>query len=301
MQSDTQQPATDPQNHITSIFGHSTPPLNCDPRLLKIYPVEPGAGLVPIVGDSAEIGRDTTCEFVVNDSSVSRRHAKITKKGTDFFVEDLDSTNGTWVNESKISNLKLCSGDRIRVGTSIFKFLNADNVEAKYHESIYDMMTHDALTGAWNKRYLMDVLDREISLRKRNEKPMSLLMMDLDFFKSINDQHGHIIGDEVLVEFGKRMLRNVRDSDLFARFGGEEFAVLLSDAPLEVAVEVAERYRQTIINPAFETSIGSISCTFSGGISTWTFEDCLSRTEFLAIADKNLYLAKNQGRNQVAY
>ena len=298
MQPEAKQPDTHQNyNESTQVFGAKPGKPICDPRLLKIYPVEAGARLVPITGESGTMGRDSSCEFVVNDHSVSRMHSRIFKEGNEFYIEDLGSTNGTWVNEYKIVDHKLRSGDRIRIGSSIFKFLNADNVEAKYHQSVYEMMTHDALTGAWNKRYLFDVLDREINQHMRSQQPLGLLMLDLDYFKKINDEHGHIVGDEVLAEFGLRMLSSVRGSDLFARFGGEEFAVVLVNSHRQAAIDAAERYHNIIGSKPFQTSVGPIAVTFSGGIAVWTHENPISRMQFIAKADEKLYEAKSKGRN----
>ena len=297
MNPETQQPDTEAQGESTQVHGKQTAKRICNPRLLKIHPVEAGARLVPITGESGTMGRDLSCEFVVDDQSVSRKHSRIFRQGEEFIIEDLNSTNGTWVNEYKIIDHRLRSGDRIRIGSSIFKFLNADNVEAKYHQSIYEMMTHDALTGAWNKRYLFDVLDREISQHMRSQQPLGLLMLDLDHFKKINDENGHVIGDEVLAEFGKRMRSSVRGSDLFARFGGEEFAVVLVNSSHQAAIDAAERYHNIIKSKPFETSAGPIVVTFSGGIAVWSHESPLSRMQFIAKADEKLYEAKSQGRN----
>lgn len=298
MQPEIQQPDTDARlGGSTQVDGSASEKPICDPRLLKIHPVETNAHLVPITADNGTLGRDPSCEFVVDDQSVSRKHARIFRQGDHFYIEDLGSTNGTWVNEYKIVDHRLRSGDRIRIGSSIFKFLNADNVEAKYHESVYEMMTHDALTGAWNKQYLFGVLDREISQHMRTHQPLSLLMLDLDFFKKINDQHGHVVGDEVLVEFGRRMRASVRGSDLFARFGGEEFVVVLVNSNRQAAIDAVERYHSAIRSTPFATTVGPVPVTFSGGIAVWHHGNPITKTQLIDKADKKLYEAKCQGRN----
>ena len=122
-------------------------------------------------------------------------------------------------------------------------------------------------------------------------------MLDLDFFKKINDQHGHVVGDEVLVEFGRRMRASVRGSDLFARFGGEEFVVVLVNSNRQAAIDAVERYHSAIRSTPFATTVGPVPVTFSGGIAVWHHGNPITKTQLIDKADKKLYEAKCQGRN----
>ena len=282
--------------HGVSRVGKDDP---SKPMILRIYPVDAGAKLRSIDSDQLVFGRNEDCEVVIDENLASRRHAKIVRKGDGWFLVDLGSTNGTWVNEEKVQIHELKSGDRIRVGLSIFKFFNEDNVEAHYHESVYQMMTQDALTGAWNKRYLNDVLEREVPRHRRSEQPLGLLMIDFDEFKEINDCHGHIVGDEVLAEFGRRTLAVKRSSEVFARFGGDEFVIVFVNSDREASRSAAERIFNAVVSEPFDTSSGPINCSFSGGFSVLSGEELVGTEELLEAADQNLYQAKDKGGNQI--
>ena len=131
--------------------------------------------------------------------------------GAVWWAVDDGSTNGTYVNDEQISReFGLQNGDRIKVGPTIFKYLSGADVEAQYHEEIYRMTIIDGLTGAHNKRAFLEFLEREIARCARHRRPLSLLMFDIDHFKSINDTHGHLTGDAVLKEMSKRLLGRIR-------------------------------------------------------------------------------------------
>jgi len=273
--------------------------ISLTPKLLRIHPVDSRAGLLSIESDSVVLGRDESCEITIEDHSASRRHARIIRKANKFFVVDMGSTNGTWVNEEAVQIHELKSGDCIRVGRWVFKFFNEDNVEAHYHDSVYQMMTQDSLTGAWNKRYLMDVLDRELQQHERTKQSLSLMVIDFDCFKEINDEYGHLVGDEVLAEFGRRMFATMRGGEVFARFGGDEFAVLFLNTDLPSALQAADRFRLAVLNEKFPISGGELECTISGGVAVWDPENPVSRDQFFEAADRKLYEAKEAGRNHV--
>ncbi|QEG20810.1 diguanylate cyclase [Mariniblastus fucicola] len=268
------------------------------PKVLRISPVDSGKGLRSIDTDTFVFGRDESCDLVVAETLASRRHAKIVRDGENWFVVDLGSTNGTFVNDVRVDSQQLYSGDCLRVGRWTFKFFDADNIEAHYYESVYRMMTQDALTGSWNRRYLMDVLERELHRHARSKQPVGLLMIDFDHFKSINDRYGHLVGDEVLAEFGRRVKAVTRNSEVFARFGGDEFAVVLVNTDFESALKATERLREAAIGDPFFTSSGILECSLSCGIAVCDAGNSLTREELLDAADKNLFKAKNAGRNQ---
>src|SRR5205823_7659831 len=137
--------------------------------------------------------------------SVSRRHAKVVRAGSGWQVVDLGSTNGSYVNDSQITEYGLRDGDLLKIGNAIFKFLIGGNVESAYHEEIYRMTIIDGLTQAYNKRFLVDNLERELARSGRNKRSVSLVMFDIDFFKRVNDRHGHLTGDYVLKELARRV------------------------------------------------------------------------------------------------
>jgi pSer/pThr/pTyr-binding forkhead associated (FHA) protein len=134
------------------------------------------------------IGRGTDNQIVLEGDSVSRRHAFFEQRNNAWFAVDDSSTNGTYVNEKQIpGKVELCNNDRIKVGPTIFKYLSGADAEARYHEEIYRMTIIDGLTQIHNKRYLFEALERELIRARRHDRPLSLLMFDIDFFKRIND------------------------------------------------------------------------------------------------------------------
>ncbi len=274
---------------------HEQVDTECAGCLIKIHPMEIDATMIQISSESFSIGRDPSCDYHVNDDSVSRRHGMIERKGRTFYVSDLGSTNGVFVNDTRIDSCELNAGDRIRMGNQIFKFL--DQFEAQYHETVYTMMTCDGLTGAYNKRYFSEVLDRSIEGCRRRQRTMALILMDIDHFKRINDTYGHLAGDEVLQELSSRIKSVTREDEVFARFGGEEFALLVCDGDVNEAAELAERCHALVGNAPFNTSAGPLDVTISIGVAEY---DLVSQqSALLEKADNKLYQAKNQGRNQV--
>src|SRR5687768_10190794 len=210
--------------------------------LVHIYPTGPGMGTRYSLGENPlVIGRGNDCEILINDHSVSRRHARIQPGADGYYAVDLQSTNGTYINDIPASMYKLKDGDYLRVGNCIYRFLMGGNVETEYHEEIYRLTIIDGLTEIHNKRYLMEFLDRELARSCRHSRPLSLIMIDIDRFKAINDQFGHLGGDFTLRELAVRMKGNIRKEELFARYGGEEFAVVLPETTLDGALVVTDR------------------------------------------------------------
>lgn len=269
--------------------------------LIKIYPASGLEGLFELGDQPVTLGRDSDCDFELVDSSVSGKHAKIEPHGDSYYLQALQSSHGTFVNEDRIDRRILQAGDLIRIGNQILKFLSADHIEAQYHETVYAMTTRDGLTGTYNKRYLLDALQREVSRSQRHRRPLSVIIFDIDRFKAVNDTHGHLAGDEVLKELSRRIHHIVREDELFARYGGEEFVILMSEATLEQAVELAHRVRQSIANEPFATQSATIEVTISLGLAQMTGDEEVQADELLKQADDKLYLAKNAGRNCVRY
>lgn len=275
--------------------SHHCEPTECAGCLVKISPLEIQAGIIKITKNGFIIGRDSTCDLVVQDDSVSRKHAAIEIDKTVYTVQDLGSTNGVHVNDSPVDRCELKAGDRIRFGKHIFKFL--DRIEAQFHETVYDMMTRDGLTGAYNKRYFLEALHRDVSRCRRHHRPMTLIMLDIDFFKKVNDKHGHLAGDEVLQELCQRLTQINRQDEILARFGGEEFAMIVSDGTRRDAEQMAERIRIEIEKEPFQTSAGPVSVSISAGVAQYDGESPANK--LIEQADAKLYHAKQQGRNQV--
>ena len=270
--------------------------------LLKIHPMDLNAGAISFGKETFSIGRSATCDLTVDENAVSRRHTLL-KQNEDgsFLLVDLNSTNGTMVNDQMVKDaaVPLKPGDNIRIGSQIYKFLTSDHIEAQFYEASYAMMTSDSLTGVWNRRYFRDMAERELQRTSRSKMPLSLLMMDLDHFKVVNDTYGHLAGDEILREFSRRIAKQLRKEDLLARYGGEEFSILLIDADEEEARIVANRCLNVVAAVPFAHKEDAINCTVSIGGIIYTGEDePISCDEFFEQADQKLYDAKKGGRNR---
>jgi diguanylate cyclase (GGDEF)-like protein len=166
----------------------------------------------------------------------------------------------------------------------------------RYAANLYEMATRDSLTGLSNRRHFMDAGNRELLLARRSGRPLSVVMLDLDHFKSVNDTYGHAVGDSVLKRFSAIALATLRNSDVIGRIGGEEFALLLREMPPRDAAAVAEKLRAAV---AADRSEGLPGFTVSIGVSGVDASDA-SLDDVLRRADKALYAAKAGGRNRVA-
>lgn len=267
--------------------------------LVLVYPPGPDMGKrFPLQRNEVVLGRGSDCDIQVDRDSVSRRHARVFRNGEQWMVEDLGSTNGSYVNDVPVQRSILRDSDFLKIGAAIFKFLSGAGVEAAYHEEIYRMTIIDGLTGAHNKRSFLEFLEREIARCARHRRPLSLLMFDIDHFKSINDTHGHLTGDYVLKEMSKRLLGRIRREELLARYGGEEFATVLPETDNAGAMIFGEQIRRLVADEVFEYEGDRFPVTISVGVATVEGED-VDTTAFIKMADDNLYRAKREGRNKV--
>src|SRR5258706_9073520 len=260
--------------------------------LVLIYPPGSELGKRYELAGTAEvvIGRGADCDIQVDRDSVSRRHAKVVRERDTWQVADLGSTNGSYVNDSQITQCSLRDGDLLKIGNAIFKFLVGGNIESSYHEEIYRMTIVDGLTQVYNKRYFIENLEKEIPRCTRHQRPLSLLMFDIDHFKKINDDHGHLTGDFVLRELARRVKTRVRKEEVFARYGGEEFAVVLPETSREQAAKVGEDIRRLVAADSFDFEGDHIVVTISVGVGTTANE--IAADAFIKVADDNLYKAK---------
>lgn len=269
--------------------------------LVHIHP--PGAALGNrwAVGPAAvTIGRASACQVIDLDPTVSRTHARVeaTADGT-FQVVDLGSANGTFVNHARVVAAELRDGDYLRVGNSIYRFLAADNLEAAYHEEIHRLVVTDPLTGLPNRRALGEFLEREADRARRQRHPLSVLLIDIDHFKGVNDRLGHLAGDDALRTLAGVVGRLVRRDELLARYGGEEFAVVMPAADAAEAARGGERLRAGVEAHPFAFAGTDYAVTVSVGVGTAAAGEDPDPSVLLARADANLYVAKRGGRNRV--
>jgi diguanylate cyclase (GGDEF)-like protein len=283
-----------------TVLARPEPGTPTEACLIQIYPTGRDIGRRHKLGETPVIiGRGANCEVQVEEHSVSRRHAHIELTGDAFYAFDLQSTNGTFVNEQPIESSRLNDGDYLRVGNCIYRFLVGGNVEADYHEEIYRLTIRDGLTDLNNKRYLMEFLDRELSRSARYSRPLTLLLFDIDHFKEANELYGHLGGDYALRELASFVRKGIRKEELFARFGGEEFAVVLPEATLEVGTIMAERIRDLVATHHFVYDNQPFSLTISIGVATTLGDETMTPEELIRRADEQMYQAKHKGRNCV--
>lgn len=182
--------------------------------------------------------------------------------------------------------------------TNLTRDLNRKNIALEQaNKTITQLMHTDPLTGLVNRRELDEALGREISKSIRHNLPLSAIMVDLDYFKKVNDTYGHEAGDEVLVKVAETILNTVRKEDIAARFGGEEFIVILPNTPLDSSINLANRIRVAIEKLNFTSVATSITASF--GVTEYKAKE--THHHFIDRADKALYEAKETGRNRVAY
>jgi len=193
--------------------------------------------------------------------------------------------------------------NQINLLTAIANQLSIALENARLYEKVHHLSVHDPLTNLYNKKRLFDRLDEEIRRSERSNKPFSIAMIDIDNFKNINDIYGHMAGDLILKEFSNLLKNNVRKIDTVARFGGDEFSILLPDTPMESSVTLMERLRLSVESYAFpiDEQGNTISLTMSTGVSTRYPADCMDKSAILIAADNTLYQAKKNGRNQVCH
>ena len=269
--------------------------------LVHIYPTGPTMGCrYPLTDRPLIIGRGDDCDIRLTDHSVSRKHARIEPTPEGYRVADQQSTNGTFVNDKQLERPSLLhDGDYLRVGNCIYRFLAGGNIEAEYHEEIYRLTILDGLTQIHNARYLNEFLAREVVRSQRHNRPLSVLALDIDKFKSLNDSLGHLCGDFVLRELADVIRGNVRCEDLFARCGGEEFVVVLVETTTDGAVQVAERLREAVEKHQFRFESTPINLTISIGVANTSGDADVTPTLLRKAADEKLYEAKRTGRNRV--
>ena len=251
------------------------------------------------------LGRSAECEICVTDSLASRRHGRIVYENIDKkddtpvcrFIDN-DSTNGTRVNGEPISDRFLQDRDRIAIGKTLLGFFLKDTYELDADARLFRKATTDALTGLKNRRMFDLLLAQEFARARRYDRVFSLVMMDIDHFKAVNDTYGHQAGDEVLKWIGRLILERVREQDSAFRYGGEELAVVAPETAASGAKVLAEHLRATIQDSALTCEGRTIRFTASFGVAA--YDKSLTDAEaLLANADKALYRAKESGRNRV--
>jgi two-component system, cell cycle response regulator len=283
---------------VTTISKISDRPIHADAALVVIYGHDLGRKF-DISQAELVIGRSSKADIQVDQESISRHHAKIvTKQNNNVSVVDMGSTNGTFVNDEKVvGEYRMRNGDLVKIGRTVFKFIAGGNLEAEYHNEIYRLTTIDGLTQINNRRFFEEALEREISRCKRYTRDLSLVMIDIDHFKKINDTFGHLAGDFVLKHLASTVKAKIRREDVFARYGGEEFGLLLPELDVKGAQLMAEKVRKLVEKEVFDYETQRIPITVSMGVATLGAQR--DSGLLLKSADERLYAAKSAGRNRV--
>lgn len=246
------------------------------------------------------LGRGTGVDLRLVDEGISRFHCRIRANGDEFTVEDLASRNGTFLNGERVQAHRLEDGDKIQLGrATVLKFSLHDQIEESFQRRMFDSALRDGLTGAYNKRYLLDRLQSEMRFALRHGSRLGLLMLDLDRFKHVNDAHGHLAGDRALTDFCGFVLDAIRHEDVLARYGGEEFVVLSRITSAVDCLQLAERLRRGVEQLEVEHHGIPISITVSIGVACLPDLGLGAPNDLLDAADRALYRAKALGRNRV--
>ena len=249
------------------------------------------------------IGRGKESDVRLDDPGASRAHARIVvNQEGQYLLEDLGSTNGTFVDGKRVERVELKSGDRIYIGPNVVvSFAIVDAQAEKITHQLYESSVRDPLTRAHNRRYLVERLASEIAYARRHRSRLSLILFDLDHFKKVNDTHGHLTGDDVLRDVAALVQRLIRAEDVFARFGGEEFVVLVRGIEHNNIGRFAERIRTAVDRLEIASSQETLHVTISAGFASLQEleSDKRDADSLLRRADERLYRAKTAGRNRV--
>lgn len=274
-------------------------------RALLFVVAGPQQGLVFPLGPeelAIRIGREGDVDMAVNDEAISAAHVLITRSAHEAQVEDLGSRNGTFLNDELIQGRRsLAPGDNLRLGNTVLKYELFDELEEAALVSLFDQTLRDPLTHAYNRRHFDAHLRRELCLAERHEKALSVLLVDVDHFKRVNDSFGHAVGDVVLKAVSASVQRVLRPVDLLARIGGEEFVVVACDTTLRNAQILAERIRHRVETLPFQVGGQDFVVTVSIGVASVGPDSGYASGERLVEnADEAMYTAKLEGRNRVS-
>jgi two-component system cell cycle response regulator len=260
------------------------------------------AGRVHVLAaERTVIGRGSGADLQIEDAELSRCHCEITCRGEELTIRDLGSRNGTRLDGVRIQGpSSLQQGAHIQLAAGVtLKVSIMDELEIQAAQRLYESAVLDPLTGLCNRRHLDARLRAELAFALRHQAPLSLLIIDVDHFKRINDTRGHPGGDAALRALGERLQRSVRTEDVAGRYGGEEFAIIARGIDPAGALLLAERVRITVAGMRVEHEGTPIAFTVSIGLATHDEKRSFANVdELLKAADAALYKAKSEGRNR---
>jgi len=253
------------------------------------------------VGQEIVIGRDDAAALPLTDITVSKRHAKVSHDdGGALVLADLDSTNGTAVNGQPVTRTILRPGDHLEIGAVSMRvdMLSAEELgHLRRVVSRLEAANRCTMTGLLTRSFMEENLPNLVQKCDRAEAPISCVFVDIDRFKSINDQHGHKIGDEVIRGIARLLMLGVRDNDPAIRYGGDEIVLVLPGSKEALAVEVAERIRRMVAGHDWDRTAPGLRVTCSFGVAQRNPDESI--TNWLDRTDKATYASKRGGRNCV--
>jgi two-component system, cell cycle response regulator len=266
------------------------------PQFGEVFALEPGRELL--------IGRREDADLPIRDDGISRRHASLRVEGEGAVIRDLGSVNGTYVDGARVEEARLVDGSRVAIGgATTLKFAYTDELEARWQLKLVESALQDPLTGLSNRRHLEERLAAECAAAQRHGRPVSLLVVDVDHFKLVNDAHGHLAGDEALKMVALVIRGAVRKEDVLARYGGEEFVVVARETAMAGARALAERIRRAVERSRCAWHAADVGTSTSIGVTVSVgaaqLGDGATDRDLLEAADRALYLAKQGGRNRV--
>jgi two-component system cell cycle response regulator len=247
------------------------------------------------------VGRGVDADFQISDDGVSRIHLRLELR-SDGRVDLVDqkSRNGTFINGAKIERATLHDGDKIYLGTSaILRFSYADHLEETFQQRMYEAALRDPLTRLFNRRHVLAQLESEFGFVRRHGTPLTVVLLDLDHFKKVNDEFGHLVGDQVLIGFGSLLRKKLRGVDIAGRYGGEEFVVVARGIRADDGVLLAERMLAETRAARLVPDKPELKITFSAGVASAPDSRVDTVAALLQAADEALYQAKDRGRDRV--
>jgi two-component system cell cycle response regulator len=253
-----------------------------------------------VLQDRVVIGRSSECDLVIGDLQASRQHCEISVRADgSYAIRDLGSTNGTQVGTLPLEgSVSLRDGDKVFIGETVLRFFLADDIDLEFAGQVGYLLGTDALTGLQSKRKFDHRLELSLRVATRRGECLSVLMMDLDGLKRINDRHGHLFGAYSIQETGKLIARVLGKRGEACRFGGDEFTAFLPRHDARSAGIVAEEIRVELEGAGLEREAVPLKPTLSIGVASFP-DDGTDLIQLIAAADEALYRAKASGKNRV--
>ncbi|MFK7885974.1 MAG: diguanylate cyclase [Gammaproteobacteria bacterium] len=247
------------------------------------------------------LGRGMECDVQLPAAAISRRHCKVSCVGQSIVVEDLASTNGTYLDNQRVDRAFITPSNQLRIGPFLLKLEYKGFMEIRAQNQLLEAARIDAVTGISNRGWFVAQSARLLAGMKDPANSLTAVMVDIDRFKNVNDQFGHAAGDAVLAGVARILEQEKHDNHLLGRFGGEEFVMMMPDIDHQEAFILCDRAREQIAKANFKFEGLSLSVNVSVGMATRTQGEIVSLDGLISEADAAMYRAKRLGRNRVCF